>query len=106
MKLAHCFYAFFCLVALLIAGCQPKEKLYISIDIDIPAPAVTTLNDGRKKLDFVVEVTQLGNHFFQDFDLQFSKSRGSAVLDSFHTLMPTAKEFVRHSVIVDQPGDY
>ena len=106
MKTVYYLPVLLCFVALCASNCRKEEERHVSTDIDLRDPVITTLDNGRKKLDFTIVVTQIGNHFFQDFDLKISRFGSNTVIDSFHTLLPTAREFVRYSIVVDQPGNY
>lgn len=89
----------------LFQACR-QEDFEINIDIDIRDPEITNLDDGSKKLDFTVVVTQLGNHYYQDFHFNFTEFGSSATLDSFSTALPTAREFIKRSIVVASGGDY
>lgn len=106
MKNAFKHSLLFILPLLTTWGCGKQEPVSIDIDIDIHEPAITTLSDGSKQLDFTVEVRQIGDYFHKDIEFELKKLGGSAVLDHYQTLMPTAKEFVHHSVVVETAGDY
>jgi hypothetical protein len=94
------------LVAVVCFAACRKEAAMTSTEIEIRQPVISEVADGTKKLDFTIVVTQLGNKFYQDFDFKLTKWNSSAVLDSFQTTLPTAREFVKFSVIVPGPGDY
>lgn len=92
---------------LLFGNACKKEPLSVNIDIDIQNPQITNLQDGAKKLDFTIVVTQLGNYYHEEFQFQFKEfGNNSPLIDSFQVILPTAREFVRRTVTVPQGGDY
>ncbi len=107
MKIAFYFHVLLCCTLFLAAGCiKDQDVPEVTIDIKAPDPVITTLSNGKKQLDFTIEVTQTGDFFYQDFDFQFSRTDSLLVVDSFHGLLPSAHEFVHRSVVVPSPGVY
>jgi hypothetical protein len=53
-----------------------------------------------------VVVTQLGNYFFEEFKCSWQRYPEGPVLGSYQTVLPTAREFVRFPIIVQEPGVY
>lgn len=96
----------FLLLLLAVYACGKQETTSVSTDIDIRDPIVTDAANGAKNLDFTIVVTQIGNTFDEEFKFTISRFGQSAVLDSFQTTLPTAREFVKFSVTVPGPGDY
>lgn len=96
----------FFLLLLAVSACDKQESTSVSTDIDIQDPVVTDTGNGAKMLDFTVVVTQFGNTFDREFKFTISRFGQSAVLDSFQTMLPSAREFVKFSVVVPGPGDY
>lgn len=95
-----------CLVTLLALGCQKDQVTpTVTIDIKVPDPVITTLGNGSKKLDFNIEVTQTGDFFYQDFDFKLLKTGTTIELDSYHTQLSSAHEFITRSVVVPS-GSY
>lgn len=92
--------------SILLLGACKKEKFELDIDIDIRDPEISNLDGGSKKLDFTIVVTQLGNYYHKDFHFKLKKFGGNVALDSFSTILPTAREFVKHTVVVASGGDY
>ena len=106
MKIAFYLNALLCCL-LLAAGCTKDQEIPdVTIDIKVPDPVISTLSNGSKRLDFTVEITQTGNFFYQDFDFSFTTSDGATILDTYHYLLPSAHEFVHHTVVVTTPGTY
>ena len=107
MRIAFYFNALLCCALFLASGClKDQEVPDVTIDTKVPDPVITTLSNGTKKLDFTIEVTQTGNFFYQDFDFQLSRTDTLVALDSYHVLLPSAHEFVHHTVVVQHPGVY
>ncbi|MEO6758754.1 MAG: hypothetical protein ABIO24_04810 [Saprospiraceae bacterium] len=107
MKFAFYFNALLCCVVLFAFGCQKDQPVpSVTIDIKVPAPVITTLSNGQKKLDFTVEVTQTGDFFYQDFNFRFTQPDSSLVLDTYYTLLSSGHEFVHHTVTASHPGIY
>lgn len=93
--------------ALFIAACQKQESAQVDVDVEIQDVNVTLdLGNGEKKLDFTVVVTQIGNTFLRDYKMVFTKYGSTVVLDSFQTTLPTAREFLKHSVQPVESGTY
>jgi hypothetical protein len=88
------------------AACRELELSDIDADVEIQDVVTTDLGNGEKKLDFTVVVTQFGNAYFQDYKMTFTKFNDPVVIDSSKMTLPTAREFVKHSVQPVQSGDY
>ncbi|MBX2892013.1 MAG: hypothetical protein KF734_13875 [Saprospiraceae bacterium] len=86
--------------------CQ-KENPEVEVNILFQDAMTTQIGNDDRRLDFTVVVTQLGNTFYRDYTMTFTKiNNSSVVLDSYHTTLPTAREFVKHSIQPLEPGFY
>ena len=94
-------------LVLSVATCQKQESAEVDADIEIRDVVTTDLGNGEKKLDFTVVVTQIGNTFYPDYRMTFTKfNNQETVLDSSRITLPTAREFVKHTIQPVQPGNY
>ncbi|MBV6439828.1 MAG: hypothetical protein EPGJADBJ_01482 [Saprospiraceae bacterium] len=94
-------------LTLSVTACQKQEDMDIDADIEFQDIVTTDLGNGDKKLDFTVVVTQIGNSFYRDYRMTLTKFNDKeTVLDSAYITLPTAREFVKHSVQPLQPGNY
>ncbi|MCE7925768.1 MAG: hypothetical protein DYG98_22175 [Haliscomenobacteraceae bacterium CHB4] len=93
-------------LALSLATCQ-KQDAEVDVDVQIQDVVTTDLGNGQKKLDFTVVVTQFGNTFLRDYKMVFmTLGNPSVALDSYETTLPTAREFVKHTIQPVTSGNY
>ncbi|MDX1910157.1 MAG: hypothetical protein SFV22_01660 [Saprospiraceae bacterium] len=88
-------------------ACKKEDNsAAVTIDIDIKDPVFSVLPDGSIQADMTIVITQLGNYFFEDFTCRWWRYPDGAVLGTYQTILPTAREFVRFPLIVPEPGTY
>jgi hypothetical protein len=93
-------------LALSLVSCQ-KQDAEVEVEVEIQDVVTTDLGNGQKKLDFTVVVTQFGNTFLRDYKMVFmSFGNPSVVLDTYETTLPTAREFVKHTIQPVTSGNY
>jgi hypothetical protein len=90
-----------------VAACQKHESAEVEADFEIRDVVTTDLGNGQKKLDFTVVVTQFGNTFLRGYKMVFMTfGNPSVALDTYETTLPTAREFVKHTIQPVTSGNY
>ena len=92
--------------ALSIVSCKRDDDRMVNIDIAFSSYTINNLPDGTRRIETVVVVTQLGNYFIPEYRFEISEWGDEAVIDSYSTTLPSAREFITQTVIVPGPGNY
>ena len=83
-----------------------KNEPELNIEIDFEKITIAKFPNGDREVGYTISVTQFGDIFLNEFSFTFRPYFSRNVLDEFSTTLPTAREFVQHTVKLSKAGEY